>query len=105
MLQVASCVHTIVQDTHDIDTVSHFSEIDDVTLYIAASVAQPDMIAGRRSVWRFGQFFKNGAQLVGVSVGLVDAPFLGRCSPNLFKVVLSGWRQAIFSHASVASAA
>jgi hypothetical protein len=78
-----------VQDAHDIDTVSHFSEIDDVTLYIAASVAQPDVVAGCRSVWRFGQFFESSAQFVGVSVGLVDAPFLSRCKPNLLKVALA----------------
>ena len=86
-------VHAFVQDTHDVDAVSGFAEIDGVAFDVAPPITGPDVIAGRGAVGRFGQDGKCRHQSVDIALRLIDIPGFDGGLPDIFQVLFRPWAE------------
>lgn len=81
-------VHTMVEDTHDRDSIAGLPKIDNVLSDCPSTVGWPNCQAILRLQRRFGQPAKGSYDEVGVEMCLRQAPLLNRIVKNSIKVAL-----------------
>lgn len=98
-------IHAVMQDANDGNAVSRDAKVNHVSVNTPATIARPDVVAGRYSLGGLRQLGKGRYQGVDVAIGLFYTPLLAGVSPDAFKVALGGGDKAVFSHAGVAFSA
>jgi len=79
-------VHTLVQHADHGDPVIGDAEIDRVSPHPAAAITFTDVIAGRAQLRIVCELIEGGGELIGVTMSLLDSPFVERVQPDAFKI-------------------
>ena len=73
--------------------------INHMPINTTAAIAATDVITARRYFRCLCQFSERVRQNRGIAISLLRAPLPPGVEPDIFKVALCGWGEAIFSHA------
>lgn len=104
-LQVASRIHTLMQDADNGDAVASRLKVDDVLLDATPSIAWPDIGAALRLLRSFGQVGASGFDKVGVAHRLGQIPMRHGVVEYRVEVALRPRTEPVFSHAAQLCAA
>lgn len=93
-------IHALVQDTDDGDTVAGRTEVDNVLLDTAPSIAWADVGAALRLLGCFGQIGARGFDEVGIAHRLGQIPMRHSIVEDRIEVALRPRAEPVFSHAA-----